>query len=294
MTRIRSSNDPLDPPDRKGMATEREHEEGDSMMFRVILVSGLFLSAILTAGAMQADDDPEQLYNEGRKAFRGCAACHFVNEPTMQEDEHWLLLNNVTGCIQAGDETPRVRKALDVYLRAEKTRRPLFVDENYVPREGRVCGKLKVPATSGTAFLKTERESIRSGAPPKVRLYWKATSAGQTLTVPAGKYRIIGYRFFRTVEDNREALWTLSVTDINGCADIEVTEGGVASLDFLPEMRGTLSAESTEEGIKFSLAIRNEKDSTLTLSKDGNMCLPRFVIEDPAGKKVFDDVFENT
>lgn len=263
-------------------------------MFRVLFVTALFSSALLTAGATQSDDETAQLYKEGKKAFRSCAACHFVNDPTLKEDEDWLLLNNVTACISAGDITPRIRKALDVYFRGDKTRRPLLVDENYKPREGRICGKLKVPPTSGTAFLKTERESIRKGAPPKIRLYWKASKEGKTLDVPAGKYRVIGYRFFRTSEDDSRELWTLSITDINGCVDLEIEEGVVEGFDFAPEMRGTISSEETEVGIKFSLAMRNETDSTLTLSKDGGMCLPRFIVEDSTGKKLYENVFENT
>jgi len=263
-------------------------------MFRILFVAVLFSSALIAAGSMQSDEETAQLYKEGKKAFRSCAACHFVNDPALKEDEDWLLLNNVTACINAGDITPRIRKALDVYFRADNTRRPLLVDENYRPKEGRVCGKLKVPATSGTAFLKTERESIRKGAPPKIRLYWKASKEGKALTLPAGKYRVIGYRYFRTTEDNSKELWTLSVTDINGCADLEIAEGTVESFDFAPEMRGTLSSEETEDGLKFSLAIRNETNSTLTLSKDGGMCLPRFIVKDPAGKKAYENVFENT
>ncbi len=263
-------------------------------MIRILLIAAILLSATLTAGALQSDDDTAQLYKEGKKAFRNCAACHFVNDPGLKEDEDWLQLNNVTACISAGDITPRIRKALDVYFRADKTRRPLLVDESFKPSEDQTCGKLKVPATSGTAFLKTERESIRQGAPPKIRLYWKASDKGKTLTVPAGKYRVIGYRYFKTSKDNPKELWTLSVTEINGCANLEVAEGAIESFDLVPEMKGTLSAEKTEDGIKFSLAIRNETESTLTLSKDGGMCLPRFIVEESSKKKVYENVFENT
>jgi len=263
-------------------------------MFRIFIVAVILTTAALTAGAIQSDDDTAQLYKEGKKAFRNCAACHFVNDPTVKEDEDWLQLNNVTACINAGDITPRVRKALDIFFRADKTRRPLLVDENFKPKEGQACGKLKVPATSGTAFLRTERESIRKGAPPKIRLYWKASEKGQTLTIPAGKYRVIGYRYFRTTKETSKGLWTLSVTEINGCADLEVIENAIESFDLVPEMQGTLSSENTDDGIKFSLAIRNETDSTLTLSKDGGMCLPRFVVEDGSGKKIYENVFENT
>lgn len=249
---------------------------------------------VLFFATVRADEETETLYREGKKAFRSCAACHFVNEPNLKEDEDWLNLNKVTACISAGDLTPRIRKALDVFFRSDETRRPLLVDENYKPNDNQACGKLKVPETSGTAFLKTERESIRKGAPPKIRLYWKASQAGKILTVPAGKYRVIGYRYFRKAKDNQGELWTLSVTDLNGCTDLVISEDGIEDFDLAPVMNGTLSAEENKDGIKFSLALRNETNSTMTLSKNGEMCLPRFVVKDSSGKKVYENVFENT
>lgn len=258
------------------------------------------LWAILVAGALLAgvlfgdDDEEQQLYREGKKAFRGCAACHCVNDPTLAEDEDWLKLNRVTRCIDAGDETPRMRKVLDVYFRSPKTLRPLLVDENYTPREGLACGKIEVPPTAGSAYLKAERKSIRKGTPPKVRLYWKASDDGRTLTVPAGKYRVITYRYYRTAPAKKDELWTLSVTDINGCAEFDVAAGATMPFGFEPAMRGDLSAEESDDGLHFSLALRNETESTLTLSRDGNMCLPEFVVVDPTGTEVFRNTFENT
>lgn len=256
----------------------------------LILLAGATLAGLLAGG----DDDEEQLYREGKKAFRDCAACHCVNEPTLAEDEDWLNLNWVTRCIDAGDDTPRVRKVLDVYFRSPKTLRPLLVDENYTPPEGLACGAIKVPSTSGSVYLRAERASIRKGTPPKVRLYWKASENGKTLTVPTGKYRVITYRYYRTTSGEKDALWTLSVTDVNGCADFDVAAGETLDFGFEPAARGDLSAETDEDGVHFSLALRNEKDSTLTISRDGDMCLPRFVVADAAGKEVFSDTFENT
>jgi hypothetical protein len=260
---------------------------------RICAISGLLIVLAAATGTAMCDDD-EQLYKEGKKAWRSCAACHFVTEPTMMEDDDWLKLNQVTACINAGEMTPRMRKVLDVYLRSPKTLRPLLVNESYKPEESRVCGKLKVPATSGTAFLKAERESIRKGAPPKVRVHWQASESGKILTVPAGKYRVLVYRYYRTTPDDKDDLWTLSVSDVNGCGELDIAEGGVATFDFLPEMNARFAAEETEEGVKFSLAVRNEKDSTLTLSRNGDMCLPQVVVSDADGKELFRDVFENT
>jgi len=261
-------------------------------MFPAVLTVPVFCVFII--GALWADDETDQLYHEGKKAFRSCAACHCVTEPTLKEDEDWLKLNQVTACISAGDMTPRVRKALDVFFRSPETRRPLLIDENYTPREGVVLGRIDVPATSGSAYLKAERESIRKGTPSKIRLYWKESEKGKTLAIPAGNYRIITYRFYKPSGDGKDHLWTLSVTDVNGCGELNVGGDETVGFGFLPEMRAALSAEKANDGIKLSLAIRNEKDSVLTLSMNGNMCLPRYAVLGPSGKEVYSAAFENT
>lgn len=258
-----------------------------------ITLSAIFAFS-LGAGVALEDSENEELYRAGKKAFRSCAACHCVTEPKLTEDEDWLKLNRVTACINAGEMTPHVRKALDVFFRSSKTLRPLLVDENYRPREGRVCGKVKVPATSGSAYLKAERQSIRGGSPPKIRLYWKASEKGKTLTIPVGEYRIITYRYYRTWGDEKEELWTLSVTDVNSCGELSITEDAAASFDFKSEAQCNLASEQVDDGIKFSLAVRNESDSVLSLSKNGEMCLPRFSVFDSSGKEVFKGAFENT
>ncbi|MFH2002075.1 MAG: hypothetical protein ABIK28_20545 [Planctomycetota bacterium] len=257
----------------------------------------LFLFSACLVNKSLANEEEEALYLEGKKAFRSCAACHSVTEPTLKEDDDWLKLNWVTACINAGEMTPRVRKALDVYFRSPETRRPLLVDEQYTPENGQACGKIKVPPTSGSAFLKAERESIREGAPAKLRLYWKASEKGKTLTLPCGTYRVITYRYYKekvNASESRNELWTLSVTDINGCGDIRVAEGQTTEFGFLPELQGRISGAKSDEGVKLSLAVRNEHDSILTLSRDGGMCLPDFVIIDAAGNEAYRAAFENT
>jgi len=260
--------------------------------YRVIVLTVLlFAGALGVSPAGAQDDDEKQLYREGKKAFRSCAACHCVSEPALVEDEDWLQLNWVTRCISAGEQTPRVRKALDVFFRSPKTRRPLLVTAAYKPDEDRASGTIKVPVTSGSVYLKAERESIRGGTPAKVRLYWNASENGQTLAVPAGKYRVITYRFYHQRTDE---LWTLSVSDVNGCADVEVIDGENLDLPFAPEISAELTSERTDDGLALHLGMRNQTGSTLTVSIDGNMHLPRFRIKDVAGRQIYSDVYENT
>jgi hypothetical protein len=267
-------------------------------MWRSTVATAVLL-ALVVGGAMAQGKPDEQakLYAAGKKAFAGCAACHFVSDPGIREDADWLKLNQVTACVSAGDLTAETRQALDVFLSSPETLRPLRVDQNFKPEEGLACAKIKVPATAGSAFLKAERESIRSGTPPKVRLHWQASQSGQTLTIPAGDYKVIGYRFYRpdAGTDVKEAkTWTISVTDVNGCADLSIAKDRETIFSFEPVMHGNLSVEAADEGVKLEFAIRNEKGSVLTLSRDGKMCLPEFLILDRTQKELYRGAFENT
>ena len=54
-------------------------------MFRhwIVCISALMLLAALSAAAAPAGDDEENLYKEGKKAFRGCAALSYAQVPTI-------------------------------------------------------------------------------------------------------------------------------------------------------------------------------------------------------------------
>ncbi|MFC1587638.1 hypothetical protein ACFL54_04945 [Planctomycetota bacterium] len=254
----------------------------------------LFIGIAISLVIAQGDDENEKIYRQGKKAFRGCAMCHCVTEPKIKEDEDWLKLNQITACVNAGESTPEIRKALDVFFRSPKTRRPLLVDENYVPREGRACGRIKLPATSGTAYLKAERESIRKGSPAKIRLYWKKSDNGKVLTIPAGRYQVITYRYFRKDKTHPENLWTMSVTDVNGCIELNIAEGKEEIFGLKPVLQGNLTVSKTGAAYNVALDLRSETKSILTLSKSGELIIPQLLIVDSTGKEIFKGEFENT
>lgn len=249
---------------------------------------------VLAAGIAGTVEDEGSLYLQGKKAFRTCAPCHCTTEPRLAEDGAWLKLLATTNCINAGEMTPKIRKALAVFFQEKETLRPLLVTEAYEPEEDLSCGEVRVPSTSGSAYLKADRDSIRDGTPPKVRLYWKASDAGKVLHVPAGRYRVINYRFYRTAEGDDAERWTLSVTDMNGCAEVVVEEGKRVEFPFRPVLSGILSAVRTREGLRVALGLRNGKASTTTLARGERISIPSFTVEDDAGRELFRAPFENT
>ncbi len=240
--------------------------------------------------ASKADRD---LVGEGRTAFRKCATCHCSTDPAIAEDEDWLKMNETTACISGGDSTPRIRKALNAYLRSDEAIRPLRIDEAYAPGKELPHGSLSLPKVGGSAFLKAEGEEVAQGAAAKIRLYWKAGSEDRRLKVPAGTYRVISYALYGKDTDAGKR-WMMTATNINGCLDVVVTADKCVPLGLAPVFHGVLFSEPADEGTMVRFRQTDQYDNVATLSLNGEPQLPEYVVLDAAGRKLHAAIFENT
>jgi len=228
----------------------------------------------------------------GQDLWRSCAACHCVPDRRIPEDDDWLKLNETTTCISGEKDTPEARSALIAYLRARDTIRPLLIDEQHAPPAGVTCGKIRVPSTAGSAFLKAERNSVREGTPAKIRLHWKASEKGTTLALPAGEFRVISYSFYRLDEKGRR--WSASGTSAEGCTPLIVSRDKEAAFDLLPEIQAHLSCEKGEDGHVLGFFMTNRKDKRMSLSREGTLVNPKWVITRAEGERVDAGDFEVT
>ena len=235
----------------------------------------------------------EGLIREGKEEFQSCGTCHCATDPRIEEDEDWVTLNGKTTCI-AADKPPRVRKAIMAYLRHPGTLRPHLVGENAESAEGKPSGKLTVPATSGSAYLKAERDSIRTGTPPMVRVYWEAGEAEKTLTVPAGEYRVINYWLYRRSGPKNDERWMASVTNVDGCTTLAVSEEVEGYFATEGVVYGMFTAQANAEGATLTFTLFDENDNRLTLSKNGKVVYPSYRILDAEGKERAGGLFVNT
>lgn len=232
------------------------------------------------------------LLEEGQTAFRKCATCHCATDPAIAEDEDWVKMNETTACINAGEDTPRVRKAIIGYLRSDRPLRPLRIDKAYSPKERLAHGKVSLPTVAGSAYLKADGDEVAKGAPAKIRLYWKAGAEDRTLPVPAGSYRVISYAFYKS--DAKGKPWMMTATDINGCVDVAVTENKTVPLGLQPVFRGVLSTKPLDEGTLVRFRQTDRQDNVATLSHNGEPHLPKYAVLDAEGKTLHEAVFENT
>lgn len=234
----------------------------------------------------------EEARPTGQEVWRSCAACHCVPDLRIPEDASWLKLNETTTCISGENDTPEIRNALIAYLRAEKTIRPLLIDDGHPAPADATCGKIRLPSTAGSAYLKAERASVRAGSPPKIRLCWKDSEKGTTLALPAGEYRVISYAFYRT--DGQKRRWTASGSSAEGCADLTIGGGEEAALDLLPEIQGHLSSKPGEDAYTLGFFMTNRHDQRMSVSCEGKLVNPGWVITDVDGERIDAGDFEVT
>jgi hypothetical protein len=233
-------------------------------------------------------------HRPGQDLWRSCSACHCVPDRRIPEDEDWLKLNETTTCISGAKDTPEARRALIAYLRSKETMRPLLIDEQYEPPAGVTCGKIRVPSTAGSAYLKAERKSVRAGSPGKIRLHWKGSEKGTTLALPAGEFRVISYAFYRSDKKGRQ--WSASGTSAEGCTQLIIRSDKDAAFDLLPEIQAHLSCEEDEDEDRHVLGffMTNRNNKRMSISREGKLVNPRWVITGAEGQRVDAGDFEVT
>ena len=178
------------------------------------------------------------------------------------------------------------------YLRSEETIRPLLIDEQHGPPAGAICGRIRLPSTAGSAYLRAERKSVREGSPPKIRLRWKASEKGTTLVLPAGEFRVISYCFYRTDEQERQ--WIASASSAEGCTQLTIGADTEAPFDLLPEIQAHLSCDAGGDRHVLGFFMTNRDGQRMSLSRAGRLVNPRWIITGADGERVDAGDFEVT
>ncbi|MBN2492298.1 MAG: hypothetical protein JXQ29_15735 [Planctomycetes bacterium] len=232
-----------------------------------------------------------ELLAAGKAAWRGCAQCHCATDPRIAEDEDWVRLNEETTCIEAGEPAPRVRAAIMAYVRHPDTLRPILRRPDHKPADGEKAGRVVVPETGGSAYLKADRDSIRKGSPAMVRLYWSGAPEETSIAVPAGKYDVINFWFYRRGEDEAAQRWMVTGTNVNGCATVTVAPDEEQILLLEPVLYGKFAATRKDDRWALSFSMQDDGGSRMTLSRDGRVVIPRYRIEDAQGRTVAEGSF---
>jgi len=238
-----------------------------------------------------ADPADPALLAEGKVGWRSCAKCHCATDPRIDEDRDWVAMNKETTCIASGDPAPRLRKSIIAYLRHADTLRPVLVDQSFRPEKETTTGKVLVPATGGSAYLRAERESVKKGAPSMVRLHWPATGEEKSMVVPAGRYDVVNFWFYRRGGANGADRWMLSGTNVSGCTSLDIGSENEEVLDVEPLVNAKFTAKPSETGYALSLSLHDAGGSRMTLSRNGKVVMPGYRIVDGDGNELAEGVF---
>jgi hypothetical protein len=239
----------------------------------------------------ETEVDPE-LLAEGKKAWRGCATCHCATDPAITEDEDWVVMNEVTTCIEAGKPAPRLRESIIVFLRHPDTLRPVLVDDGFEPGEGGEAGKVLVPPSGGSAYLKAERDSVKAGSPSMVRLYWKQTPEEKAVKAPVGEYNVINYWLYRKGGENGGERWMVTGTNVDGCTQLSIGPDFESSLNLDCMLYGEFGATMKDGAYTLSFSLSDLGGNRLSLSKNGRLVMPRYRILDEKGETVAEETFQ--
>ncbi|MFT7170391.1 MAG: hypothetical protein ACI80K_003539, partial [Paracoccaceae bacterium] len=151
-------------------------------------------------------------------------------------------------------------------------------------------GLIRVPSTSGSAFLRKRPadsaaagQTVDSEPTETLRLFWEAADEGSTLAIPVGAYELVGYCFYR--EDDLGRKWTAAATVQEGTSPdaIDVASSKPLHLPIAPTMFHDLNATADGPKLDIKFQMRNEAGDRMTLTRDGDLVKPSWLIYDEAG-----------
>ena len=223
--------------------------------------------------------------------WASCAVCHATPDARVEHDARWIGLNEATTCLTGEASKPANRRRLITFLQSGTAPVSTLVrtgDAGEIAAVPATHGVVQVPAASGSAFLRKKRpadsDSPKAAGPNEtLRLFWDATDKGSTLVIPSGSYELVGYCFYRAGEEG--ARWTASATVQDGTRpdSLDVTHSAPVNLPITPTVFHDLDATATGPKLAIKFQMRNEAGDRMTLTRDGNLVEPSWVIYDESG-----------
>lgn len=145
------------------------------------------------------------------------------------------------------------------YLRGASELRPVAVDGSRAPAadEARVTAKL----AHGEVFLKDDSGAV-------LRLVWSGD--GESRAVPAGRYRLFGYRIV-------DGDWMISAT--GGKRAVELKAGAELALAIDPRVHVEVAAMAGGAERALNVSVRGNDGLGLSVYRDGRRIELPFVVE---------------
>lgn len=225
---------------------------------------------------------PTQAPFDVEATWTSCARCHAAPDRRIEHDARWIGLNETTACLTGAAATPENRRALIDFLRASKAPTPGLVRTRHPAETAERplgSGIIEVPTTSGSALLRR----TDGGRPVDVRIHWEASGEGRLADLPEGDYDLISYSFYRVDRAGRH--WSASATVQEGenPDTLEVRSDEPVPLPATPRMFSDLKAEVDGQTLEVTFQKRNAAGDRMTLTCDGKLVEPTWVLENEDG-----------
>ncbi|MFT5735275.1 MAG: hypothetical protein ACI8WY_003962 [Planctomycetota bacterium] len=257
------------------------------------LVTGVLAAAC--SGLLHAQDKPLAPGTDAltQATWAYCAKCHATPDARVQHDARWIGLNEATTCLTGEAAEPANRERLMAFLKAGVAPVAPLVqksDQEDAAVAAGTHGLIRVPSTSGSAFLRKRPadsaaagQTVDSEPTETLRLFWEAADEGSTLAIPVGAYELVGYCFYR--EDDLGRKWTAAATVQEGTSPdaIDVASSKPLHLPIAPTMFHDLNATADGPKLDIKFQMRNEAGDRMTLTRDGDLVKPSWLIYDEAG-----------
>ena len=243
----------------------------------------LVLAALLSSPSLAQElVPPTQAPFDVVATWTSCAQCHAAPDKRIDHDARWIGLNETTACLTDAAAKPENRRALIDFLKAGKAPMPTLVRTRH-PAEAQerpeATGIVEVPTTSGSALLRR----ANGERPVDLRVHWEASGEGRFADLPEGDYALISYSFYRVDRAGRH--WTASATVQEGEEPdvLEVRPDEPVRLPATPRMFSDLKAEVDGQTLEVTFQKRNAAGDRMTLTCDGKLVEPTWVLENEDG-----------
>ena len=128
------------------------------------------------------------------------------------------------------------------------------------PRAVAAAGEPEPGEATVTSSVRRGELFLRDASGAVLRLRWDEGQAGERRVVPAGTYRVLGYRLF---EDD----WMISAT--GGKRTVHLRPGATTRVEIAPKVRLKLSAGGRGAARFLNMAVRGDDEMGLSIYREG-------------------------
>ena len=208
-----------------------------------------------------------------RQAFQSCSHCHGTPDPRVAGDRLWIERIGTTACVQPpAPRAKKQREALIALLTGPGLPRPLVESTSRAMGPGE--GSVTLPGGRGSVLLVATRPDGHPREHGAVRLVWKA-GGQEPRVLPAGHYRVQGYRFHATDPDG--VRWQLWGSGAKG-RRIEIRPGENQALSLDRSVHVNATARRARGKLFLGLGVTGDSGLGVTVIRDADRVPARFTI----------------